>query len=69
VLKKFILTVLCTSAAFAQTPAIDWDQQKAEILRHYRALVQLDTSNPPDQNLRSRSQAGQSRRPVEGQRQ
>jgi acetylornithine deacetylase/succinyl-diaminopimelate desuccinylase-like protein len=53
VLKKFILTVLCTSAAFAQTPAIDWDQQKAEILRHYRALVQLDTSNPPGNETRA----------------
>ncbi len=51
-LTKFILTALCTSAAFAQTPAINWDQQKAEILRHYRALVQLDTSNPPGNETR-----------------
>src|SRR5579872_1437593 len=40
------------SGAFAQTPAIDWNQQKAEILRHYRALVQLDTSNPPGNETR-----------------
>ena len=40
------------SAAFAQTPAIDWDKQKAEILRHYRALVQIDTSNPPGNETR-----------------
>ena len=51
-LKKLILTALCASAAFAQTPAIDWNQQKAEILRHYRALVQLDTSNPPGNETR-----------------
>ena len=50
--KKLFVTALCTSAAFAQIPAIDWDQQKAEILRHYRALVQLDTSNPPGNETR-----------------
>ena len=51
-LKKLIISALCTAAAFAQTPAINWDQQKAEILRHYRALVQLDTSNPPGNETR-----------------
>jgi acetylornithine deacetylase/succinyl-diaminopimelate desuccinylase-like protein len=30
-----------------QTPTVDWKSQHAEILRHFRALVQLDTSNPP----------------------
>ena len=32
-----------------QTPApvIDWDKQKTEILQHYRALVQINTSSPP----------------------
>jgi acetylornithine deacetylase/succinyl-diaminopimelate desuccinylase-like protein len=30
-----------------QTKAIDWGQQQAEILRHFRALVQIDTTNPP----------------------
>jgi acetylornithine deacetylase/succinyl-diaminopimelate desuccinylase-like protein len=30
-----------------QTKAIDWGQQQAEILRHFRALIQIDTSNPP----------------------
>src|SRR5213594_3588609 len=28
----------------AQRPAIDWEKQKAEILEHYRALVQIDTT-------------------------
>ncbi len=46
-MKKFILTLWCASAAFAQAPAVDWDQQKSEILRHFRALLQIDTSNPP----------------------
>jgi acetylornithine deacetylase/succinyl-diaminopimelate desuccinylase-like protein len=31
----------------AQTKPIDWPQQQAEILRHFRALIQIDTSNPP----------------------
>ena len=52
-MKTFILTALLASAAFAQTPAIDWDKQKAEILQHYRALVQLDTSNPPGNETRA----------------
>lgn len=33
--------------AFAETPSIAWDQQKADILRHHRSLIQIDTSNPP----------------------
>ena len=45
-MKRSILILFATTA-FAQTPAINWDQQKAEALRHYRALVQIDTSNPP----------------------
>ena len=30
-----------------QTPAVDWNKQRTEILRQYRSLVQIDTSNPP----------------------
>jgi acetylornithine deacetylase/succinyl-diaminopimelate desuccinylase-like protein len=45
-MKRTIL-ILFAATAFAQTPTINWDQQKAETLRHYRALVQIDTSNPP----------------------
>src|SRR5450631_2920745 len=44
---KRINLILFAATAFAQTPTINWDQQKAETLRHYRALVQIDTSNPP----------------------
>jgi acetylornithine deacetylase/succinyl-diaminopimelate desuccinylase-like protein len=32
------------SKPVAQRPAVDWEQAKAEILRHYRALVQIDTT-------------------------
>ena len=42
-----ILLVGLASAAMAQVPAVDWKAERAEILRHYRALVQIDTSNPP----------------------
>src|SRR6059058_6039429 len=28
----------------AQRPAIDWEKEKAEILEHYRTLVQIDTT-------------------------
>ena len=44
---KRIFLIVFTATTFAQTPTIIWDQQKAETLRHYRALVQIDTSNPP----------------------
>src|SRR5258705_5666181 len=33
--------------ARAQVPAVDWKRQEAEILRHHRALVQIDSSSPP----------------------
>jgi acetylornithine deacetylase/succinyl-diaminopimelate desuccinylase-like protein len=44
-----ILGLLFASAAalVAQPKAIDWGQQQAEILRHFRALIQIDTTNPP----------------------
>lgn len=41
------LALLFSTAVFGQIPSINWANQNAEILRHYRALVQLDTSNPP----------------------
>jgi acetylornithine deacetylase/succinyl-diaminopimelate desuccinylase-like protein len=52
VLKRFVLAAVCASGGFSQTgpshpPGGNWDAQKAEILRHYRALVQIDTSSPP----------------------
>ena len=34
---------LFSLAATAQIPSVDWGKQKAEILQHYRDLVQLDT--------------------------
>ena len=42
-----ILFFLLAPAAFAQASRIDWEQQKTESLKHYRALIRIDTSNPP----------------------
>ena len=41
------LLLLSAAALAAQPKAIDWGQQQAEILRHFRALLQIDTTNPP----------------------
>ena len=42
-----LVPLLFATAAEAQVPGVNWEKQKVEILRHYRALVQIDTSNPP----------------------
>ncbi len=42
-LQTACIAILLTSAASAQIPTVNWDQQKTEILQHYRDLVQLDT--------------------------
>ncbi|HTA43621.1 MAG TPA: M20/M25/M40 family metallo-hydrolase [Bryobacteraceae bacterium] len=46
-LRSFFLLIFLVSIAAAASPQIDWEQQKAEILRHYSSLVRIDTSNPP----------------------
>src|SRR5437588_11237820 len=38
-----VLLALASTAA-GQGPAINWEKEKAEILQHYRALVQIDTT-------------------------
>ena len=44
-----LLTLAAAAALAAQVPSttIDWKAQEAETLRHFRALVQIDSSNPP----------------------
>jgi acetylornithine deacetylase/succinyl-diaminopimelate desuccinylase-like protein len=39
--------LLLTRFAVGQVPTIDWRVQEAEILRHYSAMIQIDSSNPP----------------------
>ena len=42
--------VLCFGASgFGQSPVIDWDKQKAEILDHYRTLIQTRHEQPSGQ--------------------
>ena len=33
-------------AAATQAQTVDWNKQRAEILRHHRALIQIDSSSP-----------------------
>lgn len=52
-----VLTGLCMLTAVLAAspqpkPSIDWTAQRAEILRHFRALVQIDTSNPPGNEIK-----------------
>ena len=44
---KVLLLLALAASAVAQIPRIDWELQKAESLKHYRTLIQIDTSNPP----------------------
>jgi len=47
-----MLVVLATAAGRAQAP-IDWKAVESETLRHFKALVQIDTSNPPGNESRA----------------
>jgi acetylornithine deacetylase/succinyl-diaminopimelate desuccinylase-like protein len=40
-------------AAWGQIPAVQWESQRAEILKHYRDLIQIDTSSPPGNETRA----------------
>ena len=47
-----LLVTGVTGAARAQAP-IDWKAVEAETLRHFQALVRIDTSNPPGNETRA----------------
>ena len=47
------LILTFASSASAQGPAIDWNPLQGEILRHFRTLVQIDTSNPPGNEVKA----------------
>src|SRR5262245_29921745 len=47
-----VLSLTSASSAAVQNPTIDWNREKAEILQHYRALVQIDSSSPPGNETR-----------------
>ena len=43
----YLTLSLLAHSASGQVPAIDWKSERAEILRHHRSLIQIDTTNPP----------------------
>lgn len=47
------LLVTFASSAAAQRPPIDWTPLQVETLRHFQALVQIDTSNPPGNEVKA----------------
>jgi acetylornithine deacetylase/succinyl-diaminopimelate desuccinylase-like protein len=50
-MSRLCVLLLLAIAASAQTP--DWPKANAEALRHFRALVQLDTTDPPGNETRA----------------
>ena len=42
-----ILSCFPAASALAQGRSIDWPAQRPELLRHFRALLQIDSRNPP----------------------
>ncbi len=48
---SFAVVLVLSSLALAQTP--DWQKVNEETLRHFSALVQLDTTNPPGNETRA----------------
>src|SRR5215471_16149248 len=47
------LLAVVTAAPATQSGEPDWKAESAEILRHYRALIQADTSSPPGNETRA----------------
>ncbi len=46
-MRAWMLVFLVSVQLVAQAPQIDWPASEAETLKHFRALVQIDSSNPP----------------------
>ena len=46
-LTLFALIVLLNPAAAQQSPQPDWSKIEEETMRHFQAILRLDTSNPP----------------------
>jgi acetylornithine deacetylase/succinyl-diaminopimelate desuccinylase-like protein len=49
----FIALTVALGVTHAQTQEVNWRAQRPEILKHFRALVQLDTSNPPGNEIKA----------------
>jgi len=52
-LRALSLICLLGSLAQAQLPSVQWESQRAELLRHYRSLIQIDTTSPPGNETRA----------------
>ena len=46
-MRTLLLCLATTASLFAQAPQVDWKAQQTETLARFRALVQIDSSNPP----------------------
>jgi acetylornithine deacetylase/succinyl-diaminopimelate desuccinylase-like protein len=44
--------VVLSAIGRGQTSTVDWKSQRAEVLQHFRNLVQIDTANPPGNERR-----------------
>ncbi len=42
-----LLLAFCAASLASGQTSIDWEKQRAETLQHFRALVQIDSRNPP----------------------
>ena len=45
------LVLLLAATAFAQTAQPDWRTIEEETMRHFQAILRLDTSNPPGNEI------------------
>lgn len=46
-MRLWIFVLAVSFSLNAQAPQLDWTAQEPEILEHFRALVQIDSTNPP----------------------
>src|SRR5688500_5333101 len=52
-LRMLVLLTLFPIPVLAQQGAPDWAKVEAETLRHFQALISLDTQNPPGNETRA----------------
>jgi acetylornithine deacetylase/succinyl-diaminopimelate desuccinylase-like protein len=46
-MKRLLVVLTLAVSVSAQIPQVDWAKEQAEILRHFQALVRIDSSSPP----------------------
>src|SRR5471032_3071960 len=50
--KRVFLAVLCAACASLKAQTPDWAKINEETMRHFEALVRIDTTNPPGNETR-----------------